>query len=64
MNELLELTDDIATRELAPQAAAHEREARFPRQAFRTLGRHLEAEAAFAAAARALEGPSHPARPS
>ncbi|MBK6763439.1 MAG: acyl-CoA dehydrogenase family protein [Micrococcales bacterium] len=39
MNELLELTDDIATRELAPQAAAHEREARFPRQAFRTLGR-------------------------
>jgi hypothetical protein len=32
--------------------------------AFRTLGRHLEAEAAFAAAARALEGPSHPARPS
>ncbi len=39
MNELLELTDDIAARELAPQADAHEREARFPRAAFRTLGR-------------------------
>jgi len=39
MNELLELADDIAARELAPQADSHEREGTFPRQVFRTLGR-------------------------
>lgn len=39
MNELLELADDIAARELAPQSDSHEREGTFPRQVFRTLGR-------------------------
>jgi alkylation response protein AidB-like acyl-CoA dehydrogenase len=39
MNELLELTQEITERELAPQADEHEREGRFPRQAFRVLGR-------------------------
>jgi hypothetical protein len=39
MRELHELVEEIADRELAPVAAAHERDARFPRQAFRTLGR-------------------------
>ncbi|MDP9393780.1 MAG: acyl-CoA dehydrogenase family protein [Actinomycetota bacterium] len=36
---LLELTRDLAENELAPQAAAHEQEARFPREVFRTLGK-------------------------
>ena len=38
MNELLELTGQIADKELAPVAAEYEREERFPREAFRTLG--------------------------
>lgn len=36
---LLELTRDIANRELRPRAADHESRAVFPRQVFRTLGR-------------------------
>jgi alkylation response protein AidB-like acyl-CoA dehydrogenase len=36
---LLELTREIARDELAPQVAAHEEEGRFPREAFRTLGK-------------------------
>lgn len=39
MNELLELTADLADRELAPIASDHERNGTFPREAFRTLGR-------------------------
>jgi alkylation response protein AidB-like acyl-CoA dehydrogenase len=39
MNELLELTDEIADRELAPIADQYEREARFPRDQFAVLGR-------------------------
>ncbi len=39
MNELLELTEEIASRELAPVADRHEREGAFPREVFRTLGR-------------------------
>jgi hypothetical protein len=38
MNELLELTDEIAARELAPTADRHERDGTFPRDVFRTLG--------------------------
>lgn len=37
--DLIELTRTIATRELLPEAAAAERSATFPREAFRTLGR-------------------------
>ncbi|KRV46668.1 acyl-CoA dehydrogenase [Wenjunlia vitaminophila] len=37
--DLIELTRDIADRELAPVAAEHEADGRFPRDAFRTLGR-------------------------
>ncbi len=36
--ELLALTRDLATRELAPRAGEFERESRFPREVFRTLG--------------------------
>ncbi|AXI76192.1 acyl-CoA dehydrogenase family protein [Peterkaempfera bronchialis] len=36
---LIELTRTLAVKELAPQAAEAEAEARFPREAFRTLGR-------------------------
>ncbi|XUL93559.1 acyl-CoA dehydrogenase family protein [Streptomyces galilaeus] len=36
--ELLELTVDIADKELAPRAAEFEEEARFPREVFRLLG--------------------------
>lgn len=38
MNDLLELTDELARRELAPRAAQYESEARFPREVFSTLG--------------------------
>ena len=37
--ELLALTREIARDELAPKAAAYEAESRFPREAFRTLGK-------------------------
>jgi alkylation response protein AidB-like acyl-CoA dehydrogenase len=37
--ELLALTRELAAAELAPRAADDEREARFPREVFRTLGR-------------------------
>jgi alkylation response protein AidB-like acyl-CoA dehydrogenase len=37
-SDLLELTRDIADGELAPKAAAYEREERFPREVFRLLG--------------------------
>jgi alkylation response protein AidB-like acyl-CoA dehydrogenase len=37
-HDLLALTRDLADAELAPHAAAHEREERFPREAFRLLG--------------------------
>ncbi|GAB2599675.1 acyl-CoA dehydrogenase family protein [Streptomyces capparidis] len=37
--DLIELTREIADRELAPRAADHEAEGRFPREVFRTLGR-------------------------
>jgi alkylation response protein AidB-like acyl-CoA dehydrogenase len=37
--ELLELTAELAEKELAPRASEHEAEARFPREVFRTLGR-------------------------
>jgi len=37
--ELLALVRDIADAELAPVAAVHEREERFPREVFRTLGK-------------------------
>ena len=37
--DLIELTRTIADRELRPFADAHEREGRFPREVFRTLGR-------------------------
>lgn len=37
--DLIELTRTIADRELCPAADEHEREGRFPREAFRTLGR-------------------------
>ena len=36
--DLIALARDLADAELAPQAAEHEREERFPRQVFRTLG--------------------------
>jgi alkylation response protein AidB-like acyl-CoA dehydrogenase len=36
--DLIALTREIADAELAPRAAAHEREERFPREVFRTLG--------------------------
>ncbi len=36
--DLIALTRDLADAELAPQAAEHEREERFPREVFRTLG--------------------------
>ncbi|MDP5185030.1 acyl-CoA dehydrogenase family protein [Blastococcus sp. BMG 814] len=36
--DLLALTREIADAELAPQAASHEREERFPREVFRLLG--------------------------
>jgi alkylation response protein AidB-like acyl-CoA dehydrogenase len=39
MRELLELTRELADRELRPVAAAAERDGRFPREAFRVLGR-------------------------
>jgi alkylation response protein AidB-like acyl-CoA dehydrogenase len=39
MLELLELTREIAAKELRPAAAEAERESRFPREAFRVLGR-------------------------
>jgi alkylation response protein AidB-like acyl-CoA dehydrogenase len=38
-SDLLALVRDLADRELAPVAAEHERAERFPREAFRTLGR-------------------------
>ena len=37
--ELLQLVRELADGELAPVAAAHEREERFPREVFRTLGK-------------------------
>jgi alkylation response protein AidB-like acyl-CoA dehydrogenase len=37
--ELLDLVRDLADRELLPLAASHEREERFPREVFRTLGK-------------------------
>src|SRR4051812_16453212 len=37
--DLLELTRDLAAAELAPKAADYEREKRFPREVFRTLGK-------------------------
>ncbi len=37
--QLLALVREIARAELAPQADAHEREGRFPREVFRTLGK-------------------------
>ena len=37
--ELLDLVRDIADRELLPLAASYEREERFPREVFRTLGK-------------------------
>ena len=37
--ELIELVRDVSDRELLPVAATHEREERFPRQVFRTLGK-------------------------
>jgi len=37
--ELLDLVRELADAELAPVAAAHEREERFPRELFRTLGK-------------------------
>src|SRR3954447_5467104 len=37
--ELLALTRELAGRELAPRVAEHEAESRFPREAFRTLGK-------------------------
>src|SRR5215471_9440580 len=37
--ELLGLTREIAAAELVPRAAEYERDARFPREVFRTLGR-------------------------
>jgi alkylation response protein AidB-like acyl-CoA dehydrogenase len=36
--DLIALTRDLADAELAPRAAQHEREERFPREVFRTLG--------------------------
>jgi alkylation response protein AidB-like acyl-CoA dehydrogenase len=39
MRELLDLTRELADKELRPQADAAEREQRFPREAFRMLGR-------------------------
>lgn len=39
MNELHELAEQIAERELAPRAGEYEREGRFPRDVFATLGR-------------------------
>src|SRR5690349_13640475 len=36
--DLIALTRDLADAELAPQAAEYEREERFPREVFRTLG--------------------------
>lgn len=36
--DLLALTRDLAARELVPRAAEYERESRFPREVFRTLG--------------------------
>jgi alkylation response protein AidB-like acyl-CoA dehydrogenase len=39
MRELLDLTRELADKELRPQADAAEREQRFPREAFRVLGR-------------------------
>ena len=36
--DLIALTRELADAELAPRAAAHEREERFPREMFRTLG--------------------------
>jgi alkylation response protein AidB-like acyl-CoA dehydrogenase len=36
---LLELTRELAAEELAPRAAEYERQGRFPREVFRTLGR-------------------------
>ena len=38
-HELLDLVRDIADRELLPLAASYEREERFPREVFRTLGK-------------------------
>lgn len=37
--DLIELVRTIADRELRPHAAAHERDGRFPREVYRTLGR-------------------------
>jgi alkylation response protein AidB-like acyl-CoA dehydrogenase len=39
MRELLDLTRELADKELRPEADAAEREGRFPREAFRVLGR-------------------------
>jgi hypothetical protein len=39
MRELLDLTRELADKELRPQVDAAEREGRFPREVFRTLGR-------------------------
>src|SRR5260370_42615222 len=39
MRELLELTRELADKELRPVAAAAEHDGRFPREAFRMLGR-------------------------
>src|SRR3954463_13966268 len=37
-DDLIALTRDLADAELAPRAAEYEREERFPREVFRTLG--------------------------
>ena len=39
MRELLDLTRELADKELRPEVDAAEREGRFPREAFRLLGR-------------------------
>src|SRR5262249_43374427 len=39
MRELIELTRELADKELRPQVDEAEREGRFPREVFRTLGR-------------------------
>ena len=38
MNDLLDLTDELARRELAPRVDEYEREGRFPREVFTVLG--------------------------
>lgn len=62
---VLRLDSALAARVLDALGPARDATALLVRgDACRLLGRHLEAEAAFAAAARALEGPGRPARSS